>query len=140
MTLFYFYNTSGRAALRGHQATRRRILCFTEWVSPMSNALEEYEQIKAGLLAVGGVTAGHMFGKACLKINGKAFLSQHKETIVFKLAGTEHGKAICQPEAILWDPSGKGRPMKEWVALTVASQGHFHALAAAAMAYVRRLA
>lgn len=106
----------------------------------MSNALEEYEKLQTSLLGLNGVAASQMFGKPCLKINGKAFVAQHKETLVFKLAGTEHDKAISLPEAVLWDPSGKQRPMKEWVALTVASKNHFNTLAASAMDYVRQIA
>lgn len=83
-----------------------------------------------------GVDAGQMFGKPCLKIHGKAFAAQHKETVVFKLAGVEHAQAIALDGAVLWDPSGKGRPMKEWVALTVVHARRFDTLADAALAYV----
>lgn len=58
-----------------------------------------------------------MFGKPCLKVAGKAFIAQQQEYIIFKLAGTLHVQALELPGAILWDPSGKGRPMREWVAI-----------------------
>lgn len=77
-----------------------------------------------------------MFGKLCLKIHGKAFVSQHQETIAFKLVGKHHPKAISLKGATLWDPSGKGRPMKEWVALPASEAKQFNAFASAALTYV----
>ena len=77
-----------------------------------------------------------MFGKACLKIHGKAFVAQHKEVVVFKLTGPQHAQAIALAGANLWDPSGKGRPMREWIALPAAQSRHFDSFASAAMEYV----
>jgi len=105
----------------------------------MVTAASKYQDLRTRLEDTDGVTAGQMFGKPCLKIHGKAFISQHKETIVFKLAGMEHTKAIALPGATLWDPSGKGRPMKEWIALPVTQSKHFNALAEAALSYVAGL-
>ncbi|MBK9985377.1 MAG: hypothetical protein IPP15_24060 [Saprospiraceae bacterium] len=56
-----------------------------------------------------------MFGKPCFKINGKAFCCFFQECMVFKLAGEEHKEALSLKGSILFDPSGKGRAMKEWV-------------------------
>ena len=102
----------------------------------MSNAVAEYQKLVAGLSAIQGVAVGQMFGKACVKINGKAFVCQHKEAVVFKLNGAHHQKAIALKGATLWDPSGKGRPMKEWVALPATESKHFPVFANAALAYV----
>lgn len=102
----------------------------------MATAAGKYQELVTRLESTEGVQAGQMFGKPCLKIHGKAFAAQHKETVVFKLARTEHAKAIALQGAVLWDPSGKGRPMKEWVALAVTHSQHFDALADAALAYV----
>ncbi|WP_266168925.1 hypothetical protein [Dyella subtropica] len=102
----------------------------------MTTAIIEYEKLRDTLLLKKGVVVSQMFGKPCLKIDGKAFVAQHKETVVFKLTGMAHGKAMEMTGALLWDPSGKGRPMKEWVALTVESKSQFQNLSVAAMAYV----
>ncbi|MCB0739092.1 MAG: hypothetical protein KDC92_16400, partial [Bacteroidetes bacterium] len=56
-----------------------------------------------------------MFGKPCFKINGKAFESFFQEEMVFKLNGQDHSNALSLNGAQLFDPSGKGRAMKEWV-------------------------
>jgi len=102
----------------------------------MTDILSEYEKLVKTYGTDPLVVAGQMFGKACLKLNGKAFLAQHKDAIVFKLSGASHGKAIALPGALLWDPSGKGRPMKEWVALPSSARPSFAALASAAYDYI----
>jgi hypothetical protein len=102
----------------------------------MATVVSEYEKLVEKLANGESVIAAQMFGKACLKVNGKAFLAQHKETVVFKLTKPEHEKAMAVVGATLWDPSGKGRPMKEWVALPVGAFRMFQSLAVAAMAYV----
>ena len=57
------------------------------------------------------------FGKPCFKVNNKAFCSFFQNCMVFKLkAGSEqHSDALSLDGSILFDPSGKNRPMKEWV-------------------------
>lgn len=103
----------------------------------MSTAAAEYEKIIAMLVAKEEITVGQMFGKACLKVGGKAFASLHNEKLVFKLANEHHKKALSLRGAELWDPSGKGRPMKEWVALPITEAKHFKVLATQALAYVK---
>jgi hypothetical protein len=104
----------------------------------MENVLKEYEKLIAGFGETDGVSVGQMFGKACLKINGKAFVAQHLEAVIFKLSGVDHARALALPGAMLWDPSGKGRPMKEWVALPATASKHFDAFANAALEYVTK--
>lgn len=101
----------------------------------MANAIDEYAKLIALFAQTNGVETGQMFGKPCIKVHGKAFLSQHKECVIFKLTGTVHGTALALTGAHLWDPSGKGRPMKEWVAVP-GSHTHYAILAKAAHDYV----
>lgn len=103
----------------------------------MANALAEYEKLVQTFAANAMVETGQMFGKVCLKVKGKAFVAQHKDTVVFKLPGDTHNSAMALAGAVLWDPSGKGRPMKEWVALTANHGKKFAALANAALDYVQ---
>lgn len=56
-----------------------------------------------------------MFGKPCYKINKKAFVCFFKESMVFKLNNEIHQEALSLDASELFDPSGKNRPMKEWV-------------------------
>ncbi len=102
----------------------------------MSTAAAEYQKLVTALAVNETVTSGQMFGKACLKVGGKAFVSLHNDKVVFKLTGEQHRRAMALESAELWDPSGKDRPMKEWVALPVAGARQFKLLAAEALAYV----
>ena len=101
----------------------------------MSKAAAEYEKLVARLRGTPGVAAGQMFGKACLKINGKAFVAQHRDTVVFKLSGTAREEALSLPGAVLWDPSGRGHPMKEWIALPEGQSKNYGPFANAALEY-----
>jgi len=64
---------------------------------------------------VDGATKGQLFGKACFKMGKKAFCCFFENCMVFKLPQPAHAEALNLEGAELFDPSGKGRPMKEWV-------------------------
>ena len=77
-----------------------------------------------------------MFGKPCYKTGGKAFVSFFEDCMVFKLAGEAHENALKLKGAKLFDPSGKGRAMKEWVQVPAAHVSKWPELARAAFSYV----
>ena len=100
------------------------------------SAEEQFEKLTGLLTANKAVVLSQMFGKPCLKVNGKAFLALHKACLVFKLTGEAHKQALMQTGATLWDPSGKGRPMKQWIAIPIKHLRDDQALAEHALAYV----
>ena len=73
-----------------------------------------YDEIAAELVPRGAST-GSMFGSRALKLADKVFATSGQGRIVVKLgAGTApHASALEIGEP--FDPSGKGRPMKEWI-------------------------
>ncbi|MBO9729531.1 MAG: hypothetical protein J7623_12915 [Chitinophaga sp.] len=77
-----------------------------------------------------------MFGKPCFKINGKAFICFFQNEMVFKLAGDVHGEALSLDGAMLFDPSGKNRAMKEWVQVPGDYSDQWVKFAKAAVKYV----
>jgi hypothetical protein len=77
-----------------------------------------------------------MFGKPCFKIGGKAFICYFSDCMVFKLQGDAHAGAMALKGAVLFDPSGKGRAMKEWVQVPFQHKAEWAALARAAYCYV----
>lgn len=62
---------------------------------------------------------GSLFGMPCIKANGKAVIGSFDGGVVFKLFGEAHSKAVELHGSELFDPSEKGRPMKDWVVVTV---------------------
>lgn len=77
-----------------------------------------------------------MFGKKCFKIGNKAFVAFFQDCMVFKLSGDEHAQAMSLNGAKLFDPSGKGRAMKEWVQLPHEHVAEWERFALAAENYV----
>jgi hypothetical protein len=76
-----------------------------------------------------------MFGKPCFKINKKVFVCFFKDCKVFKLKDTIHQDALGGTK--LFDPSGKGRPMKEWVQIPFEHQSKWQAFVEVAYLYIQ---
>ncbi|WP_201743894.1 hypothetical protein [Hymenobacter busanensis] len=91
----------------------------------------------ASVSALPDAQAGQLFGKPCYKINGKAFVCFFQQAMVFKLAGETHRETLALDGARLFDPSGKGRPMKDWVQVPADYADHWPELAQAAYHGVR---
>jgi hypothetical protein len=80
----------------------------------------EYEAVVSEMTATSSTTSGKMFGMPCLKnSNGKAFAGYFEGAMVFKLGGASHSEALALSGARLFDPSERGRPMKEWVVVPI---------------------
>lgn len=90
----------------------------------------------AKTLAKEGAESGTLFGMTCLKAASKAFMGVFGDALVFKLGGEAHASALSLRGAKLFDPSGRGRPMKEWVVVPRAHQKKWSALAKHAFAHV----
>lgn len=86
-----------------------------------------------------GSVKSKMFGKPCFKINNKAFVCFFENEMVFKLGGDHHAEALSLDGAKLFDPSGKNRPMKEWVQLPYLYKDKWQWFAESAMDYVVEL-
>jgi hypothetical protein len=84
-----------------------------------------------------GAVESNMFGKPCFKLDGKAFTSFFEDCMVFKLAGKDHKKALGLKGSKLFDPSGKKRPMKEWVQVPFSHSSEWKKLSIAAANYLK---
>lgn len=80
-----------------------------------------------------------LFGKSCYKINGKAFCCFFQEEMVFKLEAPHHAAAMLLDGAQLFDPSGKKRPMKEWVQIPAIHKDQWPHFCSKAFEYIDRL-
>lgn len=84
-----------------------------------------------------GAQQSQMFGKPCFKVNGKAFMSLFDKQLVFKLTGDAHKEALSLDGTQLFDPSGKKRPMKEWVQVPFHYADKWPEFAREALEYVK---
>ncbi len=83
-----------------------------------------------------GATRKKMFGHDCLSAAGKGFATLTQEGLALKLSGEAHARALALPGSELWDPSGRGRAMREWVHVPAAYRAEWPSFAGAAMRYV----
>ena len=80
---------------------------------------------------------GKLFGKLCGKINRKAFVAFFEEEMVFKLGREEVEIMLKKYEgAKRWDPSKKGRPMKDWIQVPYEFKSDWKELAAKSIDYM----
>ena len=96
----------------------------------------EYDAVASERTATSSAITGQMFGMPCLKNNGKAFAGYYHGAMVFKLGAPAHADALALPGARLFDPSGLGRPMKEWVVVPGEHVCRWSELAQEALHYV----
>ena len=96
---------------------------------------EEATYISIGQ-ALEGAVQSQMFGKPCFKVNGKAFICFFQNEMVFKLTGETHCEALSFDGSQLFDPSGKKRPMKEWVQVPFDYKDKWGSYAKEALKYV----
>src|SRR5207248_4966815 len=102
------------------------------------NAEEHYAALSSAFLEREGVRQeGKGFGSSALKVNGRIFamLSSRGEFVV-KLPRERVGQLIASGDAVAYD-AGKGRPLKEWLALPPGSRLDWSALAEEALTFVR---
>lgn len=101
----------------------------------METARERYDEIAGDLAARNpDVRLGQMMGMPAIKAGGKMIGGFFEGEMVFKLpdAGVRE-KTLALEGAKLFDPSGKGRPMKEWVQVPTAHADDWPELAAHAL-------
>lgn len=90
----------------------------------------------AGVSGVAVPEGGSGFGSNALKINRSIFAMLVNDQLVVKLPAGRVAELISSGDGLPFD-AGKGKPMKEWVALSVDDDG-CRELVAEAMAFVGR--
>lgn len=93
-----------------------------------------YEALVAQIVADDpALVRGSLFGMPCIKRGKSAVFGAFDGGVVFKLSGTSHANALALRGAALFDPSGKGRPMKAWVVVGPEHEAHWPDLARASL-------
>ncbi len=87
-----------------------------------------------------GVTQSTSFGKRGMTADGKVIACFLDDSMSFKLGAStpEHAEALALPDAALWDPSGMGRPFKDWVRVPEAHRDAWGRLAEQALHHIRQ--
>ncbi|APF40793.1 hypothetical protein [Neomicrococcus aestuarii] len=102
---------------------------------PTPEAQAEYERIGEEMASV-GVARGKMFTSQALLLNGKAIACLMGSSMAFKLGreNLELERALSLDGAVLFDPSGMGRPFKDWAEVPQSGMEEWAGLAEAALA------
>lgn len=87
-----------------------------------------------------GVTQSTSFGKRGMTADGKVIACFLDDSMAFKLGATtpEHTAALALLGAGLWDPSGMGRPFKDWVRVPEAHADRWGRFAELALHHIRQ--
>ncbi|MFK7757861.1 MAG: hypothetical protein AB8B53_13105 [Flavobacteriales bacterium] len=100
----------------------------------MKESIDLFEKLVA---QVPEASLGQMFGKPCGKLNKKAFVAFYQDQMVFKIGKEEIAELLHKYEgAQNWDPSGKGRPMKDWIQVPAEFSNHWEGLAEKAIGHL----
>jgi hypothetical protein len=95
------------------------------------DARERYEEL-ADFLAFRHDFVGlsQMMGMPCVKARGKMVAGFTRGSMVFKLTDPErHAEALTLEGAHLFDPSGQGKPFRQWVVVPAAHADQWERLA-----------
>jgi hypothetical protein len=98
--------------------------------------MQRLEEIAAEFGPEMDVSTGKWFGKPCLKVGRKVFAALWGGDMTFKLTGEVHSEALQLEGAHLFDPRGKGHPMREWVEIPAAHSSAWVRFAKLACEYV----
>lgn len=63
------------------------------------------------------IEAAKWFGIPAIKYSGKVVAALYRDQMVVKLGVKRANHFVDKGEGELFDPSGKGKPMREWVVL-----------------------
>ena len=99
--------------------------------SPAEQLFDELGQ------AISGNEQKSMFGKPCYNYGRKPFIMFFDDELVCKLFDEIRKEAIQLKGTSLFDPSGKGKPMKNWIQLPFTHKKKWEHYAQKAFAFVQ---
>ena len=81
-----------------------------------------------------GARASKLFGMPCVKREGSFVCGLSRGGMVFKLTDPQiHARALAEPGAHLFDPSGRGEAFRQWVVVPSVQADAWEELAYAAL-------
>lgn len=103
------------------------------------DGLAAYQQVVDELILIDNVIPSKWFGMPCLLSNKYTFAAFFEGDLVVKLDTEALAQTLALEGVKPFDPSGKGRPMKEWVQVPHRHASQWIEIARQALAYVRSL-
>jgi hypothetical protein len=97
---------------------------------------EPLQEIASRFSPEAGVSVGKWFGKPCIQIGKKVFVILWGRDLAFKLADESHANGLKVAGAHLFDPRGRGNPMKEWVQIPAEQSSEWDKFAKLAYEYI----
>jgi hypothetical protein len=102
----------------------------------MNSPEKLFQSIAGELSKDNDAELSQMFGKPCIKINGKAACCFFQDELVVKIGAEECTLLMKKYKGSqLFDPSGKKRPMKDWLQVPFDYENDWEKLARQAVKY-----
>jgi hypothetical protein len=99
-----------------------------------SEALAAFAAVLDEVAVAGEIERAVWFGTPAAKVEGKIFMALWRGTLVARLGADEVGQRVLARDGVRFDPSGKGRAMKDWLE-TNAEYAEWTELALGAIAF-----
>jgi hypothetical protein len=99
-----------------------------------AEALAAFAMVLDEVAVAGDVQRTVWFGTPAAKVEGKIFIALWHGTLVARLGADEVDHRVASGDGVRFDPSGKGRAMKDWLESN-AEQGEWTELALGALAF-----
>ena len=87
----------------------------TKWYQSDPERLESFAELVLKLCFDSDVSECKWFGAPAARVTDKIFIALCQNDIVVKVGSERAGEMTEDGSSHLFDPSEKGRPMKEWV-------------------------
>jgi hypothetical protein len=82
---------------------------------PPAEALEAFNGVLDELAVTADVGRALWFGSPAAKVEGKIFVALWHGTIVARIGAEEVDARVLAGDGVRFDPSGKGKAMKDWL-------------------------
>jgi hypothetical protein len=99
-----------------------------------AEAVAAFAVVLDELAVAGDVEQALWFGAPAVKVGGRIFLALRRGTLIARLGAEEVDARVLAGDGVRFDPSGKGKPMKDWLESN-AEHGEWVELGLAALAF-----